>query len=92
MTDGFSSQQKRKDRKWLSLTAYCSLPCILFFFGWIPRMINEKKIDALAAEKDPAKSHCHADQTEYKTHRAHPCQARLKAGISLRYGRGSMAI
>lgn len=55
MTDGFSSQQKRKDRKWLSLTAFAVFLALLFFFGWIPRMINEKKIDALASEKDPPK-------------------------------------
>jgi RND family efflux transporter MFP subunit len=41
--------QKPKHR-WLLFLAVSSILFVLFLWGWIPHMINKKKIDALAAE------------------------------------------
>lgn len=46
----FLENLKRLDRKWLVIGGITLVLFILFLCGWIPHLINRRKIDALAAE------------------------------------------
>lgn len=39
-------------KKWLLITLLIGLMIVLFLIGWIPRLINDREIDALAAENN----------------------------------------
>jgi RND family efflux transporter MFP subunit len=50
MTDSIQVKQKPSRRRWFLIIATAVVLLILFFLGWIPRLSNTKKVDALAAE------------------------------------------
>ncbi len=52
MSDSIQTKHKSARKKWLLLCATGIILSILFVWGWVPRMMNTKKIDALAAQ-DP---------------------------------------